>query len=181
MNKKKKVAIGVLATLIVLYMLRKKIATALNNTSFGSVSDKIFNIISQFEGFFAVPYWDRTGYSVGYGSQFNWDQNRPVQKTDIVDKATAKRWLLAEAQKNFAYVQRLVKVPITDNQLLALSSFAYNVGNGAFESSTLLKLLNSGVDINTVANEFDKWIYSGGTVNKGLQSRRKAEKTLFLS
>lgn len=180
MNKNKTAVIGI-AALIVLYMLRKKIATALNSTSFGSLSDKLFNVISQFEGFFAVPYWDRTGYSVGYGSQFNWDQNRPVQKTDIVDKATAKRWLLAEAQQDFDYIKRSVRVPLNDNQLLALSSFAYNVGKGAFDSSTLLELLNSGADINTVASQFDRWIYSGGVVNKGLQARRNAEKTLFLS
>jgi GH24 family phage-related lysozyme (muramidase) len=181
MTRDKKVALGVGVTIIILYMLRKKIASALNSTAFGGVSDKLFNLISNFEGFYAVPYWDRTGYSVGYGSQFNWDQNRPVIKTDIVDKATAKRWLLAEAQKNFNYVRSKVKVPINDNQLLSLSSFAYNVGNGSFDNSTLLELLNSGANINTVADQFDRWVTSGGVVNKGLVNRRKAEKALFLS
>jgi lysozyme len=181
MTRDKKVALTIGATIIILYMLRTRIANALNSTAFGGVSDKLFNIISNFEGFYAVPYWDRTGYSVGYGSQFNWDQNRPVLKTDIVDKTTAKRWLLAEAQKNFNYVKSKVKVPINENQLLALSSFAYNVGNGAFDNSTLLELLNSGTNINTVAAQFDRWVTSGGVINKGLVNRRKAEKALFLS
>lgn len=182
MTKKDKQAIIIVGgSLLVLYMLRKQIASALNKTPFSAVSDSLFNLISQFEGFYAVPYWDRTGYSVGYGSQYNWDQNRPVQKTDIIDKATAKRWLLNEAQQDLAFVQAKVKVPINDNQLLALSSFSYNVGRGAFQDSTLLELLNSGADINTVAAQFDRWVTSGGVVNKGLQARRKAEKTLFLS
>ena len=181
MNRNKKVALGVGATIIILYMLRKKLASALNSTAFGTVSDKLFNLISGFEGFYAVPYWDRTGYSVGYGSQFNWDQNRPVAKTDVIDKSTAKNWLLQEAQQDFNFVQSKVRVPITDNQLLALSSFSYNIGRGAFESSTLLELLNSGADINTVAAQFDRWNQSGGVVNKGLVARRNAEKTLFLS
>ena len=181
MDRNKKVALGIGATIIILYMLRTRIATALNSTAFGSVSDSLFNLISSFEGFYAVPYWDRTGYSVGYGSQYNWDQNRPVQKTDIIDKDTAKRWLLAEAQQDFDLVKSKVTVPINDNQLLALSSFSYNVGQGAFESSTLLDLLNSGADINTVASQFDRWTYSGGVVNKGLVARRAAEKQLFLS
>jgi len=181
MNKNQKVATGVVATLIILLMLRKRIATALNNTAFATVSDSLFNIISSFEGFYAVPYWDRTGYSVGYGSQYNWDQKRPVAKTDVIDKATAKNWLLQEAQQDFAYVQSKVNVPITDNQLLALSSFSYNIGRGAFADSTLLELLNSGADINTVAAQFDRWTYSGGVVNKGLTARRSAEKSLFLS
>ena len=162
-------------------MLRKRIATALNNTSFAAVSDTLFNVISSFEGFYAVPYWDRTGYSVGYGSQYNWDQKRPVAKTDVIDKATAKNWLLQEAQQDFAYVQSKINVPVSDSQILALSSFAYNVGKEAFKTSTLLELLNSGADINTVAGQFDRWTYSAGVVSKGLTARRKAEKALFLS
>jgi len=45
----------------------------------------------------------------------------------------------------------------------------------------LLKLLNSGADINTVANQFNRWIYAGGKVVNGLINRRNAEKALFLS
>jgi lysozyme len=181
MNRKQKIVTGIAVTTIILLMLRKRLATALNNTSFASISDSLFNVISSFEGFYAVPYWDRTGYSVGYGSQYNWDQKRPVAKTDIIDKATAKNWLLQEAQQDFNFVQSKVKVPISNNQLLALSSFSYNIGRGAFENSTLLELLNNGTDINTVASQFDRWNLSGGQVNKGLMARRKAEKTLFLS
>ena len=75
----------------------------------------------------------------------------------------------------------MVKVPITNNQLVSLSSFAYNEGTGALKSSTLLRLLNNGTDINTVAAEFDKWVYAGGRYMKGLYNRRQAEKQLFLS
>ena len=181
MTKNQKVVAGVAITAIILLMLRKRIASALNTTAFATVSNKLFNVISNFEGFYAVPYWDRTGYSVGYGSQYNWDQKRPVVKTDVIDKETAKNWLLQEAAQDFEYVKSLVRVKLTDNQLLALSSFAYNVGKAAFADSTLLELLNSGADIATVAAQFDKWVYSGGVISNGLKSRRKAEKTLFLS
>lgn len=181
MTKNQKVLAGVAITAIILLMLRKRIASALNTTAFASISNKLFNVISNFEGFYAVPYWDRTGYSVGYGSQYNWDQKRPVAKTDVIDKETAKNWLLQEAAQDFEYVKSLVRVKLTDNQLLALSSFAYNIGKAAFADSTLLELLNSGADISTVAAQFDKWVYSGGVISNGLKSRRKAEKTLFLS
>jgi lysozyme len=181
MTKNQKVVAGVAITAIILFMLRKRIASALNTTAFATVSNKLFNVISNFEGFYAVPYWDRTGYSVGYGSQYNWDQKRPVVKTDVIDKETAKNWLLQEAAQDFEYVKSLVRVKLTDNQLLALSSFAYNIGKAAFADSTLLELLNSGADLATVAAQFDKWVYSGGVINNGLKSRRKAEKTLFLS
>ena len=181
MTKNQKVIAGVAITAIILLMLRKRIASALNTTAFASISNSLFNVISNFEGFFAVPYWDRTGYSVGYGSQYNWDQKRPVVKTDVIDKETAKNWLLQEAAQDFEYVKSIVRVKLTDNQLLALSSFAYNIGKAAFADSTLLELLNSAADLATVAAQFDKWVYSVGVINNGLKSRRKAEKTLFLS
>ena len=181
MNRNKKVALGIGATIIILYMLRTKLAKSLTNTSFGLLSDQFFNFIGGLENFTPVAQWDEKQWSVGYGSGYNWDENRPVQKGDVVTKDTAKRWLLLEAQKEYSKVRSLVKVPISDNQLIALSSFAYNVGDGGFTTSTLLKLLNNGADDATVAAEFDRWVYSGGKVSKGLQNRRKAEKQLFLS
>jgi lysozyme len=181
MTKKKKILATAVVSVIVFYMLRTTLAKSLTNTSFGALSDKLFNFIGGLENFSPVAEPDYKQWSIGYGSGYNWDQNRPVQKGDVIDKATAKKWLLIEAQKNFDQVMQMVKVNINDNQLIALSSFAYNVGNGALQDSTLLKLLNSGADKNTVASQFDKWIYAGGKVNNGLKNRRAAEKKLFLS
>jgi len=181
MTKNKKAVLGILATALILYMLRKQIATALNKTPFGSVSDKLFNVISSFEGFDQVAVYDVNGYSVGYGSHYNWDAKRNVQKGDIVDKATAKQWLLNDAQKDYAFVQSIVRVPITDNQLLALSSLSYNIGGNALANSSLIKLLNAGYNVPSVASEFDKWVFVAGQKSEGLKKRRQAEKQLFLS
>ena len=181
MASNKKVLATLVITTIVLYMLRKRIATALNNTPFALVSDKLFNVISSLEGFIAVPIWDYMQYSVGYGSGYNWDQKRPVIKTDIIDKATAKKWLLLEAQDKYEFVMNKIRVPVTDNQLLAMASFTYNVGEDAFAKSTLLRLLNEGQNKDIVAKQFDRWVYAGGKVSPGLVKRRNAEKQVFLS
>ena len=181
MASNKKVLATLVITTIVLYMLRKRIATALNNTPFALVSDKLFNVISSLEGFIAVPIWDYMQYSVGYGSGYNWDQRRPVIKTDIIDKATAKKWLLLEAKDKYEFVMNKVRVPVTDNQLLAMASFTYNVGEDAFAKSTLLRLLNEGQNKDIVAKQFDRWVYAGGKVSPGLVKRRNAEKQVFLS
>lgn len=61
----------------------------------------------------------------------------------------------------------------------ALTSFAYNVGMGAFERSTLLRKLNAG-DIEGACNELPRWKYAGGRVFNGLIRRRQAEKDLCL-
>lgn len=181
MTRNKNLLTGIVITTLILLMLRKKIAIALNLTPFGAISDRLFNVISNYEGYIAVPVWDYMQYSVGYGSGYNWDQKRPVQKTDIIDKETARRWLLLEAQDKYNFVMSKIKVAVTDNQLLALSSFAYNVGENAFSNSTLLRLLNNGTNKDIVANQFNLWVNAGGKVNKGLVGRRSAEKILFLS
>ena len=181
MASNKKVLATLVITTIVLYMLRKRIATALNNTPFALVSDKLFNVISSLEGFIAIPVWDYMQYSVGYGSGYNWDQKRPVIKTDIIDKETAKKWLLLEAQDKYDFVMGKIRVPVTNNQLLAMASFTYNLGEDAFAKSTLLKLLNEGQNKDIVAKQFDRWVYAGGKVNNGLVKRRNAEKQLFIS
>jgi len=180
--RNKQIVTGVIVTAIVIIMLSKKnIAIALNKTPFGAIRDKLFNVISKFEGYIAVPKWDYMQYSVGYGSGYNWDAKRPVLKTDIIDKATARRWLLAEAEDKYDFVMSKVKVPITNNQLLALASFTYNIGETAFAKSDLLRFLNAGISKVIVAKEFDRWVNAGGKLNEGLKGRRNAEKSLFLS
>jgi len=182
MTRDRKILTGIVITTIVIFMLRKKIATALNNTPFESISNRLLNFISSWEGKYqAVPTWDYMQYSVGYGSGYNWDAKRPVIKTDYIDLATAKRWLLLEAQDKYDFVMSKVRVPVTDNQLLALASFTYNVGENAFSGSTLLKLLNNGTNKDVVAQQFDRWVNAGGKPNPGLMNRRSAEKKLFLT
>ena len=104
-----------------------------------------------------------------------------VIQGDIITQEQAQRWLEMETSKNAADIKSLVKVPLTNNMFNALISFVYNVGINAFKKSTMLKLLNSGADKNTVANQFDKWVFDNGVVVKGLINRRTAEKNLFLS
>jgi lysozyme len=182
MGKKQKIVFSLLLIFtLILFMIRDFLARKLTNTPFSFISDSLFNLISGFEGFSAVAFWDYKAYSIGYGSQYNWDESRPVQKSDVIDKDTAKKWLLLEADKDRQAVLNMLDVEINDNQLVALSSFAYNEGISALAGSTLMSLLNSGADKYSVASEFDKWIYAGGVVNKGLKNRRAAEKALFLS
>jgi len=120
-------------------------------------------------------------WTIGWGSIYNYDQNRPVMPGDQIDQATADRWLILEAKQKMDQVKKLVTVTINNNQLIALASFAYNEGISALATSTLLKMFNNGTDKAIVAQQFDRWVYANGSVSKGLQNRRNAEKNLFLS
>ena len=85
---------------------------------------------------------------------------------------------------DYAYYERqvedMLKVDVNENQLGALTSFAYNLGVNALKKSTLLKLLNGGDPV-SAAKEFDKWTKAGGVTLAGLVKRRAAERALFES
>ncbi|MFN6817548.1 glycoside hydrolase family protein, partial [Proteus mirabilis] len=74
-------------------------------------------------------------------------------------------------------VDILVKVPFDDKTKASLYSFTFNVGTSAFARSTLLKKLNAG-DQYGACEEMKRWVYAGGSVWRGLVSRRDAESAL---
>ncbi|KAB7728419.1 glycoside hydrolase family protein [Rudanella paleaurantiibacter] len=78
-------------------------------------------------------------------------------------------------------VNAVVHVPISQNQFDALVSLAYNIGEGAFAKSTLVRKLNAGAPRAEVAAEFGRWCRAGGNVLPGLVHRRKNEASLFLT
>ena len=62
----------------------------------------------------------------------------------------------------------------------SLVSFAFNVGLGTLQRSTLRQKHNRG-DYEGAADEFLKYCKAGGKVLKGLENRRKDERALYLS
>ena len=70
-----------------------------------------------------------------------------------------------------------VKRPMSDGQKAAFLSFAFNVGNGAFCSSTLVRKANAG-DMPGACAELSRWTYAGGKQLQGLIKRRAAERKL---
>ncbi|BAE74834.1 phage lysozyme lysis protein [Sodalis glossinidius str. 'morsitans'] len=131
-------------------------------------------LIQWHESVHYTPYRDSGGVlSVCYGHT----------GSDIVP---GKRYTVAECQAlldsdlkaAMSVVDANVTVPLTESQRAALASFVYNVGNGAFARSTLLKKLNAG-DMAGACDEMRRWKYVGGKVSKGLVNRRAIEQELL--
>ena len=138
------------------------------------------NLIKEFEGFRRNAYLCPAGvWTIGYGSTF-YPDGRKVQKGDAISNKEAEE-LLKITVNNFANeVDRLVTVPINDNQFSALVSFAFNVGVYAFKNSTLRRVLNQG-NYQEAARQFLRWDKAGGKTLAGLTRRRQSERNLFLS
>lgn len=134
--------------------------------------------IKGWEGFKASVYLDAAGKpTIGYGHLI-----KPYESFTTITEQEASSLLAKDVASAEAAVNRGVKVPINQNQFDALVSFAFNVGNGAFANSTMLKRINAGQYVEA-ANEFGRWVFItiGGkkTVSNGLVNRRTADYNLF--
>jgi lysozyme len=132
--------------------------------------------IKQWEGCELVAYKDIAGvWTIGYGhtSAAGIPQVRAGMRINDVE---AENILRSDLGVFEARVERLVKVPLTDNQHAVLVSFDFNTG--ALHKSTLLKKLNAG-DYDAVPGELMKWVNAGGKKSKGLVNRRSAEAGLW--
>ena len=142
----------------------------------GAIGAAGLELIKSFEGCILDAYQDCVGvWTIGYGST-----GSHVYPGLSITQQEAEDLLKQDLSRFEKAVSSFVTVPINGNQFDALVSFAYNLGEGALQGSTLLWLLNQG-DYAGAADEFLKWASAGGEILAGLVRRRKAERSLFLS
>lgn len=153
------------------------------------VPKRAVKLVAFFEGFSPVPTDKLDGYStVGYGHLIalrpvSAADNRAVwvkgQKTPgRLSRREAERLLRKDLERFADAVAANVKVPINWRQASALISFVYNVGEGAFTDSTLLRRLNAG-EYHAVPYELSRWVNGPSGPLPGLVSRRRREGRLF--
>lgn len=136
-------------------------------------------LISSFEDTKLKAYDDGVGvWTIGIGTTVYPNGNK-VKKGDVCTIDQAKSYFAHDLKRFEASVNKLVEVPLTQNQFDALVSLVYNIGQTAFSNSTLLKKLNAK-DYQAAADQFLRWNKGGGKVMKGLVRRREAERALFL-
>ena len=114
--------------------------------------------MKHFEGLYLKTYVCPGGKkTIGYG------HTAGVLEGQTITEKQAEAFLLADLAGSAADVDRIIKVPLNENQHAALTSFTFNLGSGNLSSSTLAKRLNAGEDPCTVAREeLPKWRKAGG-------------------
>ena len=141
------------------------------------IDKKGVELIKSFEGCKLKAYKclsSETYYTIGYGHY-----GADVQRDMCITQERAEEMLIEDISKFENTVNKLVKVNLTQSMFNALVSFCYNVGQGNFKSSTLLRKLNKG-DYVGASEEFARWNKSCGKILKGLVKRRAKEKAEFL-
>lgn len=91
-------------------------------------------------------------------------------------EAECERMLNADLLKHAAALDCITR-PMTDGQKAAFLSFAFNVGNARFCSSTLARKANAG-DMAGACAELSRWTYAGGKPLPGLVKRRATERAI---
>ena len=140
---------------------------------------KGIDLIKKYEGISLKPYLCPANIpTIGYGSTIYPDGTKVSMKDAPITKDRAEEILKFVLTTFERAVNKLVTVPITQNQFDALVSFTYNVGGVHLADSTLLKMLNNG-DYAGASEQFGRWAKAGGKTLPGLVARRESEKELF--
>lgn len=145
-------------------MKRRLVVAALSLSAAGLVS------IANLEGFSEKAYIPIPGDvpTIGFGS------TEGVKMGDTITVPKALERLMRDVGVAESAIGRCVKVPLSQSEYDAFTSFAFNVGGEAFCSSTLVKKLNSG-DYDGACDELERWVYSQKRVVPGLVNRRQVE------
>lgn len=147
----------------------------------GTMNEAGMDIIKTFEGWSSSVYQCSAGrWTIGWGSTWDHKGNPITSKQSDIDKEYGTVLLRREVSHVEKAIRRLITAELTENMFSALGSFAYNVGTGNLQRSTLRMKLNRG-QYEDAADEFPKWRRAGGQVLRGLIRRRKKEKELFLT
>jgi len=144
------------------------------------VSERGLNLIKRFEGLSLKPYLCPAKIpTIGYGNTFYEDGTKVAMDDKPITIKRAEMLLKLIVDKFAIGVEKVLKVPLEQNQFDAVVSFSYNVGLGSLKSSTLLKKINDGKFLEA-SKEFGRWNKANGKILDGLTKRREAERLLFI-
>jgi lysozyme len=135
----------------------------------------LYDLVKQFEGCKLKAYKCPAGvWTCGWGST-----GPDVTENTVWTQQQADDRLENDLGKFMTGVLRVSPIlKAHPNRFAAVTSFAYNVGIGAYQKSTMVKKINSE-DWSGAQAEFSRWTKAGGRELPGLVRRRQAEAQLF--
>jgi len=136
---------------------------------------KACDFIAPFEGCKLSAYQcPAKVWTIGFGN------TKGVKEGDVITRARANELLKQDTKQFLDCVKGQVGKICNENQIVALTSFAFNVGIDNLRKSTLLKVIKKNPkDFEGVRSEFLIWIYANKKPLKGLEKRRNAEFELY--
>lgn len=144
------------------------------------LSEAGIKFIQTWEGLKLKAYRDSKGLpTIGIGTT-RYPDGTKVQMGDSCTEAQAYEWFRFDIARFEAVVNRVIKIPLKQNQFDALVSLVYNIGETNFTKGTVDDKLNAN-QIDAALATWLTYVYSGGKKIDGLVNRRNAEVKLFKS
>lgn len=149
--------------------------------------DLAADLCRRFEGFKAKPYLCPAGIpTIGYGSTYYADGQKVTLGDPPISEPDARELLVRELMHTFApgvirQCPGLLALALSSGdwgKLNAIVDFAYNLGVGRLQTSTLRRKINAQ-DWEGAREQLMVWTRGGGRVLPGLVKRREAEKALM--
>lgn len=149
--------------------ISKRVMAAISAASLSIASAMIVDL----EGVEYTPYYDVAGVlTVCYGHT-----GSDIVKDKVYSPDECQVLLDTDLARIASEINPQIKTVLPVTMHAALYSFAYNVGSGAFNSSTLLKKLNAN-DYAGACSQLKRWVYAAGKPWKGLMNRRDIEEAV---
>ena len=131
------------------------------------------DFIKKHEALRLNAYLDAVGvWTIGYG------HTSTAKQDMIITASEAEKLLKYDLKTAEDEINRHI-LPLKQHQFDSLVSFVFNVGIGAFRTSTLLKRIKIDVNHPDIPNQLNRWIYGGGKVLSGLVKRRRQEADIY--
>lgn len=127
-----------------------------------------------------VAYWDAIGcvWTCGFGTTGPNVVSGTHWSRDEAESNLLLKW--SEAREGVLRASPVLAQPENYNRLEAITDFAYNLGVGRYQGSSLRAYVDR-LSWQQAADEFPKWDLAGGKVLRGLVIRRTSERSLFLT
>ena len=139
------------------------------------------NLIKSFEKCVLKAYALGDGkITIGWGNTY-YENGNLVLISDVITQERADQLFLNTISRFEIGVNGAVRSALTQNQFNACVSFSYNLGLGSFNSSTLLKEINTNPHDPDIRNQFMRWVSPGTKFEAGLRIRRAAEANLYFT
>jgi lysozyme len=139
------------------------------------------SLCRQFEGYRAKPYLCPAGVAtIGYGSTYYADKRKVALEDAPMDEPTARALLMIELEHTYlpGVLRNCPGLILDERRCNAIVDFAYNLGTGRLQTSTLKRKINAN-DWEGAKEQLMLWTKGGGKVLPGLLKRRTAECALL--
>ena len=142
-----------------------------------STSQKMIDVIKDFEGFRSKAYWDNTQWTVGYGT-------RAANGNVTVTRAEAEKLLRNALKETYEpivnnFCKKNGKQP-TQQQFDAMLDLTYNAGGSWTSGSAVPDVVLTSSTALDIVKGFGAWSRSGGSVSYVHANRRVREALIYL-